>query len=59
MTERSGGTSIHSGLTPIYYGIKMLFSMVIVLLNRSEWQAMADKLGNTSATSQSEGLDHA
>lgn len=59
MTERSGGTSIHSGLTPIYYGIKMLFAMVIVLLNRHKWQALADKLGSSSTTSKSEGIENA
>lgn len=44
MEARSGGSSLHSGLKPIYYGIKMLFSMLIVLLNRSHWRHLGAAL---------------
>lgn len=37
MRERTGGTSMHSGFKPVYYGMKMLFSMFIVLLNFHIW----------------------
>jgi hypothetical protein len=30
---------MHSGLKPLYYGIKMLFSLFIVLLNFGVWRA--------------------
>jgi glycosyltransferase involved in cell wall biosynthesis len=39
MRTRDGGTSMHSGLKPLYYGIKMLFSLFIVLLNFGVWRA--------------------
>jgi len=38
MEEREGGVSMHSGLTPIYYGFKMTLSMFIVLLNWRQWK---------------------
>lgn len=38
MLEREGGQSMHSGLRPLYYGIKMTFSMFIVLLNWRQWR---------------------
>jgi glycosyltransferase involved in cell wall biosynthesis len=41
MKERSGGQSIHSGLKPLYYIIKMLLSIFIVLLNQRRWRAYA------------------
>jgi len=37
MAEREGGTSIHSGLRPFYYFVKMILSVFIVLLNRRRW----------------------
>lgn len=37
MRERVGGKSMHSGLRPLYYSIKMLLSMFIVLLNFRVW----------------------
>lgn len=53
MFARSGGVSIHSGLKPLYYGIKMLFSMLIVLLNRSQWKQLGAELNsNTSAANR-------
>jgi len=39
MCARDGGMSMHSGLKPLYYGIKMLFSLFIVLLNFGLWRA--------------------
>ena len=39
MRPRTGGTSMHSGLKPLYYGIKMLLSLFIVLLNSGLWHA--------------------
>jgi glycosyltransferase involved in cell wall biosynthesis len=38
MKPRSGGKSMHSGLKPIYYGIKMFLSILIVLLNVRVWR---------------------
>jgi hypothetical protein len=38
MKARAGGKSMHSGLTPIYYGIKMFLSILIVLLNVRVWR---------------------
>ncbi|MBF0567061.1 MAG: glycosyltransferase family 2 protein [Nitrospirae bacterium] len=37
MLERTGGVSMHSGLRPIYYVFKMLFSMFITVWNRRKW----------------------
>lgn len=37
MKPRTGGTSMHSGLKPVYYGMKMLLSIFVVLLNHSTW----------------------
>jgi glycosyltransferase involved in cell wall biosynthesis len=55
MLARSGGTSLHSGLKPLYYGIKMLFSMIIVFLNRGNWK----RLGTTLPTSKQGGSSNA
>lgn len=38
MESRSDGTSMHSGLKPFYYVIKMLLSMFIVILNFGRWR---------------------
>jgi glycosyltransferase involved in cell wall biosynthesis len=38
MRARAGGTSMHSGLKPLYYCAKMLLSMSIVLLNVRAWR---------------------
>ena len=38
MRTRSGGTSMHSGLKPFYYVVKMVLSMVIVALNYRRWR---------------------
>lgn len=38
MAPRAGGVSIHSGLKPIYYVMKMLVSMLMVTLNRRRWK---------------------
>jgi len=37
MKSRAGGKSMHSGLKPVYYGIKMFLSILIVLLNFRVW----------------------
>ena len=37
MKARAGGKSMHSGLRPLYYCIKMLLSTFIVLLNFPTW----------------------
>ena len=37
MMPRAGGKSMHSGLKPVYYGIKMFLSILIVLLNVRVW----------------------
>lgn len=39
MLVRKGGASMHSGLKPLYYGIKMLLAIFIVLLNCRTWTA--------------------
>lgn len=39
MMPRSGGESMHSGLKPVYYGMKMLLSIFVVLLNFHIWQS--------------------
>ncbi len=44
MKERQGGISMHSGLKPFYYGIKMFLSIFIVLLNRNKWRAWRENL---------------
>lgn len=38
MVERSGGVSLHAGWKPVYYGMKMLLSVFIVLLNYPVWR---------------------
>ena len=38
MRSRTGGTSMHSGLKPLYYGVKMMLSVFIVLLNVRVWR---------------------
>lgn len=48
MQERSGGESMHSGLKPVYYSIKMLLAIAIVLLNRQLWMTWRRKLPGES-----------
>lgn len=38
MVERSGGESIHSGLKPLYYIVKMILSIFIVVLSYRRWK---------------------
>ncbi len=38
MKPRVGGRSMHAGLKPLYYGIKMLLSVFVVLLNTTTWR---------------------
>jgi glycosyltransferase involved in cell wall biosynthesis len=38
MMERSGGVSIHAGLKPLYYVIKMILSIMIVVLSKRRWK---------------------
>jgi glycosyltransferase involved in cell wall biosynthesis len=38
MVSRSGGSSMHDGWKPLYYGMKMLLSLFIVRLNTSRWR---------------------
>lgn len=38
MLSRSGGVSMHAGWKPLYYGMKMVLSLFIVILNRSRWR---------------------
>lgn len=37
MKNRTGGKSMHSGLKPLYYGVKMLLSIFVVMLNTGQW----------------------
>lgn len=39
MRNRDGGISMHSGWKPLYYGVKMLLSVFVVLLNAPRWRA--------------------
>jgi len=59
MMARSGGTSLHSGFKPLYYGIKMLFSMIIVFLNRNKWKKLGASLKPASNAPSEEGHSHA
>jgi glycosyltransferase involved in cell wall biosynthesis len=38
MLERSGGESMHAGLKPLYYVIKMILSIVMVFLSQRRWK---------------------
>jgi len=38
MVERSGGESMHAGLKPLYYVIKMILSIVMVFLSQRRWK---------------------
>lgn len=38
MMERSGGTSMHAGLKPLYYVIKMILSILMVVLSQRRWK---------------------
>ena len=38
MLPRASGKSMHSGLTPIYYALKMILAMFVVLLNFITWR---------------------
>jgi len=42
MVERSGGESMHAGLKPIYYVIKMILSIVMVVLSQRRWKQYVD-----------------
>ncbi len=45
MTVRQTGESMHAGLKPIYYAMKMLLSMFVVMLNAGLWQEWRIRLG--------------
>ena len=38
MAPREGGSSMHSGLRPLYYMMKMLLSILVVVLNYPTWR---------------------
>jgi hypothetical protein len=38
MVERSGGESMHAGLKPLYYVIKMILSIGMVVLSQRRWK---------------------
>jgi hypothetical protein len=38
MKERSGGVSMHIGMKPLYYVIKMIISIIIVILSQRRWK---------------------
>lgn len=38
MMERSGGTSMHAGLKPLYYVVKMILSIGMVVLSQRRWK---------------------
>jgi hypothetical protein len=41
MMKRSGGVSMHEGLKPLYYIIKMILSIIMVVLSRRRWKQYA------------------
>jgi glycosyltransferase involved in cell wall biosynthesis len=41
MLERMGGVSMHSGLKPLYYIIKMILSIMMVFLSQRRWKQYA------------------
>jgi glycosyltransferase involved in cell wall biosynthesis len=45
MAQRSGGVSLHAGWKPLYYGIKMLLSVFVVMLNAPVWRGWRERLG--------------
>jgi glycosyltransferase involved in cell wall biosynthesis len=51
MRSREGGASMHSGLKPLYYAIKMLLSLFIVLLNVFQWRRWRTKTQAQGAAS--------
>ncbi len=51
MRSREGGASMHSGLKPFYYAIKMLLSLFIVLLNVFEWRRWRTRAGTSGKAS--------
>jgi len=44
MADREGGTSMHDGWKPLYYGIKMLLSVFIVILNTPVWRSWRQRV---------------
>lgn len=55
MKARCGGKSMHSGLKPIYYGMKMLLAMFIVLLNVGSWRKWQKILHNNPSGTRNIG----
>ncbi len=51
MRSREGGAAMHSGLKPLYYAIKMLLSLFIVLLNVFEWHRWKARTDSQEAAS--------
>ena len=43
MKPRAAGKSMHSGLSPVYYGMKMFLSIFIVLLNYGAWRKWRER----------------
>ena len=42
MAQRSEGTSMHAGLKPVYYVMKMLLSIFIVILGMRKWRSYVE-----------------
>jgi len=51
MRSREGGASMHSGLKPFYYAVKMLLSLFIVLLNVFQWRRWRAQISAPEGTS--------
>lgn len=51
MVSRQGGISMHSGLKPVYYAMKMMLSIGIVLLNFYRWKSWRKRLNAVSPRS--------
>lgn len=52
MFPRAGGESMHSGLKPLYYGIKMFLSIFIVLINFNTWRSWKNRNDEQTASLQ-------
>jgi hypothetical protein len=53
MEQRAGGVSMHTGLRPVYYGMKMLLSIFLVVLGQRRWRRYA--IGQTNGGVDGDG----
>ncbi len=55
MLERAGGASMHAGWKPVYYGMKMLLSLFVVVLNYGCWRRWRARLQTKGSGCQGSG----